>query len=180
MPDGFDHPDLARVDASVRAEWRAEEEAATSDAMERWRRARTLVDWLVERMHVGDSIAATIGPQSFTGTVDEVGRDTFGLRTPFARVDVHLGAVGPLDLALVEHATAGGHRASLQRSFRDILIAREHEATVTIGTASTPDGIDGRVACAGDFVTIMAGDGAELVVPMDRVLWVALRPSASR
>jgi hypothetical protein len=180
MPDGLDHPDLTRVGASVRSEWRAEEQAATRDAMERWRRARTLVDWLVERMHAGDTIAAAIGPQTFTGAVDEVGRDTLGLRTSFARVDVHLGAVGPLDLALVEHATAGGHRASLRRSFRDIVIAREHEATVTIGTMSAPEGIDGRVACAGDFVTITAGDGAELVVPMDRVLWLALRPSASR
>jgi hypothetical protein len=174
MPEGFEHPDLARVGASMRSEWRAEEEQATRDALERWRRSRTIVDWFVERMNAGDVIAVTCSSQRFTGTVEEVGADAAGLRTPFARVDVHLGATTPMQVDVVERATSGGRRASLRRSFRDIVIARETVDAVTVGTTLSPEGLDGRVTAARDFVTLVTKDGAEVVVPMSDVTWIAV------
>ena len=174
MPEGFDHPDLARVGASMRSEWRAEEEQATRDALERWRRSRTIVDWFVERMNAGDVIAVTCGTQRFTGTVEEVGPDLVGVRAAFARIDVHLASTAPMQFALVERATEGGRRASMRRTFRELVIAREEAGAVTVGTSLSPAGLVGRVRAARDFVTIVASDGREVVVPMDDVTWIGL------
>lgn len=174
MPERFEHPDLARVTASLRSEWRAEEEQATRDALERWRRSRTAVDWFVERMNAGDTVAVTCAAQRFTGIVEEVGPDAIGVRTPFARVDVHVGSTAAMQFELVEHASAGGRRASLRRTFRDVLIARECSDTVTVGTTLSPAGLQGRVAAGRDFVTIVAAEGCEIVVPIKDVAWVVL------
>jgi hypothetical protein len=174
MPEGFDHPDLAHVGASMRSEWRAEEEQATRDALERWRRSRTIVDWFVERMNAGDVIAVTCGPKRFTGTVEEVGPDLVGLRAAFARVDVHLASTAPMQFELVERVTEGGRRASMRRTFRELVIGREEPDAVTVGTSLSPDGLVGQVRAARDFVTIVSKDGGEVVVPLDDVTWIAL------
>jgi hypothetical protein len=174
MPDGFDHPDLASVGAAMRSAWRVEEEQATRDALERWRRSRTIVDWFVERMNAGDVVAVTCGAQRFTGTVDEVGADLAALRTPHGRIDVHLGAATAMLFEVAEHATAGGRRASMRRTFRDLVIAREDAHTVTIGTSFSPAGIESRVLAARDFVTIVTKDDAQIVVPFADVAWIAL------
>ena len=67
VTDGLEHPDLAGVAGEMRAEWRAEQEAAATDAAAQWRHGRTLADWLRERMHAGDRIAVHVGDQSFVG-----------------------------------------------------------------------------------------------------------------
>jgi hypothetical protein len=170
----FEHPDLAPLGAAMRSEWRAEEEAATRDAAEQWRRSRSLADWLVERMHAGDIVAVSVGPQRFTGTIEEVGPDLVALRCTFGRVDVHTADATPLAVQVVEHATAGGRRASSRRRFRDVVVAREAAGLVRVGSATMPDGIEGAVRASRDFVTVVRHGGGEVAVPFASVWWTAL------
>src|ERR1700686_513180 len=87
-----DHPDLTGVAGEMRAEWRAEQEAAAADAAAQWRHNRSLADWLRERMPAGDRIAVTIAAQSFVGLVEEVGNDLLALRCSSGRVEIHVCA----------------------------------------------------------------------------------------
>jgi hypothetical protein len=168
-----DHPDLTGVAGEMRAEWRAEQDAAAADAAAQWRHHRSLTDWLRERMHAGDRIAATIVTQPFVGLVEEVGDDLLALRCAFGRVEIHLGVGIPVSFRLVEHATEGGARAISRVGFRDALIARDGQAGVSVGTLAQPDGIDGTLLVARDFVAVVAPDGAETVVPIAHIAWVS-------
>jgi len=100
--DPAGHPDLSGVAGEMRAEWRAEQEAAAADAAAQWRHGRTVADWLCERMHAGDRIAVTVATQSFVGLGDEVGADLLLERGRAAQVgahahgDEHLGLDGAL------------------------------------------------------------------------------------
>ena len=167
-----DHPDLTGVAGAMRAEWRAEQEAATADAAAQWRHGRGLPDWLCERMHAGDRIAVTVAEQSFVGLLEEVGDDLLALRCAFGRVEIHVCAGIPISFELVEHATQGGTRAASRRGFRDALLARDAQAGVRVGTLQQPDGIDGTLLVSRDFVTIATATGGETVVPLAHVAWV--------
>ena len=87
-----------------------EQNEATADAAEQFRRNQSLRDWLTAAMHAGDRIAVTIVDQRFTGTVEEVGDDLLALRAMFGRVDIHLAAGIPLQIELEDHPTSGGQR----------------------------------------------------------------------
>jgi hypothetical protein len=171
--DPAGHPDLSGVAGEMRAEWRAEQEAAAADAAAQWRHGRTVADWLCERMHAGDRIAVTVATQSFVGLVDEVGADLLALRCAFGRVEIHVGAGIPISFELVEHATHGGTRATTRRDFRAALLAREAQSGVRVGTLQRPEGIDGTLAVGRDFVSVVAPAGAETMVPIADVAWVA-------
>ena len=166
-----DHPDLTGIAGLMRAEWRAEQEAATADAAAQWRHHRSLADWLCERMHAGDRIAVTVAAQSFTGLVEEVGDDLLALRCAFGRVEIHVCAGIPISFELVEHATQGGTRATTRRGFRDALLARDAQPGVRVGTLQ-PEGIDGTLRVSRDFVTIVSRSGTETLVPISQVTWV--------
>src|SRR4051794_10838517 len=103
--DGSDHPDLTGIAGEMRAEWRAEQDAAAADAAAQWRHTRSLSEWLLDRMHAGDRIAASVGEQTFVGLVDEVGADLLALRCAPGRVEIQLGTSVPISFELVEHAT---------------------------------------------------------------------------
>jgi hypothetical protein len=167
-----DHPDLTGVAGVMRAEWRAEQEAATADAAAQWRHGRRLADWLCERMHAGDRIAVVVAAQPFDGLVEEVGDDLLALRGAFGRVEIQVCAGVPISFELVEHATQGGTRATSRRGFRDALVARDAQAGVRVGTLQQPDGIDGTLRVSRDFVTIMSRSGTETLVPIAQVAWV--------
>jgi hypothetical protein len=166
------HPDLARVAGEMRAEWRAEQDAAAADAAEHWRHTRTLTDWLRDRMHAGDVIAALVAEQRFVGRVEEVGDDLLALRGAFGRVEIHLDTGIPVAFELVEHATRGGMRSPRRRTFRDALVARDAQSDVTVGTVLHPAGILGTLLVGRDFVTV-AASAADTVVPIAQVAWVA-------
>jgi hypothetical protein len=159
----------------MRADWRAETEAATADAVAQWRHSRTLLDWLTDRMHAGDRIAVMIGSRRFAGTVEEAGPDLLALRAAFGRVDVHVMPGLPLSMEINDKASAGGERGRSNRTFRDALLARDARADLTIGTVHDPDGLDGTLYVGRDFVSIVAKLGAETVVPLDSVTWVTAR-----
>ena len=171
--DHRDHPDLTAIAGEMRAEWRAGQESATADAAAQWRHNRTLADWLRERMHAGDEIAVTLAAARFVGFVEEVGDDLVAVRCPSGRVEIHVCAGIPIAVEVVEHATDGGTRALARRGFRDALVARDAQTGVSVGTLARPDGIDGSLLVGRDFVTVVARDGTETIVPIDHVAWVA-------
>jgi hypothetical protein len=170
--DPVEHPDLARVAGEMRAEWRAEQDAAAADAAAHWRHTRTLTDWLCDRMHAGDVVGASVLDRRFVGRVEEVGLDVVALRGSFGRVEIHVADATPVAFELVEHATRGGTRSSRRRAFRDVLMARDAQADITVATALHPSGIRGTLLVGRDFVTVVAGMGIETVVPIAQVAWV--------
>ena len=169
-----DHPDLTGVAGEMRAEWRAEQDAAAADAAAQWRHGRSLTEWLRDRMHAGDRIAVMVTAQPFVGIVEEVGADLLALRCAFGRVEIHVGAGIPISFEIVEHAKEGGTRGALRREFRDALLARDAQAGVSVGTRQHPDGIEGTLLVGRDFVTIVTRAGTETVVPIAHVAWVTV------
>ena len=161
----------------MRAEWRAETEAATGDAAEQWRHSRTLADWLALRANAGDRIAVNVGTQRFAGLVEETGPDLIGLRAVFGRVDVHVAPGLALTITIVDHPTSGGSRPRTGRMFRDAILERDGQEDVTIGTLHEDDGLDGTLHVGADFVSMIAKLGAETVVPLEYVTWASARRS---
>ena len=171
----MEHPDVAGMAGKMRAEWRAEQQAATQDAAAQWRHGRALSDWLTERMHSGDRLAVMVAEQRFAGLVEELGPDLIGLRCAFGRVDVHVGAGFALSIEINDKAHSGGSRGRLGRSFHDALYARDGFDDTAVGTLHDPNGIEGTLFVGKDFVSIVARLGAETVVPIDCVAWVSAR-----
>ncbi len=167
-------PDLAGTGAEMRAEWRAETDAATADAAEQRRRGRSLSDWLAERAHAGDRIAVAVGQQRLAGLVEETGPDLIALKAVFGRVDVHLTSGSPLYIELVDHPESGGRRTPTTKSFYDALAARDG-TEVTMATMHEPNGLDGVLTVGTDFVEVAAKLGAVTVLPIRYVLWVSAR-----
>jgi hypothetical protein len=166
---------LQGVGAAMRAEWRDEQDQATSDAQAQWRHGRTMADWFEERMAAGDRVAVTVGQQRFSGMVEEVGPDLLGLRCAFGRVDVHIIPGVSLLIEIETKALSGGGRPREHRSFYDALLARDGHNDSSVGTLHDPEGIDGALWVGGDFVSIIARLGAESVVPLHNILWVSAR-----
>ena len=172
QPQSVDHPDLTGIAGEMRAEWRAEQEAAAADAAAQWRYGRTLADWFRARMHAGDRIAVTVASQPFVGLVDEVGDDLLALRCGFGRVEIHVSVGIPISIDLVEHATQGGRRAPNGRTFHDALVARDAQVGVSVGTLQQPEGVDGTLLVGRDFVSLMTRSNVESVVPIAQIAWV--------
>ena len=170
--DHPDHPDLTGVAGEMRAEWRAEQEAATADAAAQWRHGRSTADWLRERMHGGDRIVVTVAAQPFVGLVEEVGEDLLALRCAFGRVEIHVGPGIPIAFEVVEHATKGGTRSVSRRLFRDALVARDSQPGESVGILQQTGALEGTLLVGRDFVTVMTRTGAETIVPIAHVAWV--------
>jgi hypothetical protein len=170
--DESQHPDLTGLAGEMRAEWRAEQEAATADAAAVRRHTQVLTDWLRDRMHAGDRVVATVGGRSFVGLCEEVGADLLALRGADGRVEIQLSAGIPIGLEVVEHATEGGTRAVQRREFRDALLARDEQRAVRVGTMARPDGIEGTPLVSRDFVSIVSAGGLETIVPIAHIAWV--------
>jgi hypothetical protein len=167
------HPDLARVTGEMRAAWREEQDAAAADAAAQWRHTRGLTDWLRDRMHAGDLVGIAVLARRFEGRVEEVGPDLVALRCESGRVEIQLNAAIPTAFELVEHATKGGTRSSVRRTFRAALLARDTQADLIVATVLQPAGIAGAVLVGRDFITVVAASGTETVVPVAQVAWVA-------
>ena len=170
-----EHPDLADTSAAMRATWRAEQDAATRDAVEDWAHRQTLVDRLRAHMHRGDDLTVTVAGHRLVGTVEEVGPDLLAIRASSGRVDVHLTPTIPLRFEVSTRATEGGHRGSDAAGgrFRTALIAREQDGSVTLGTIDERDGINGVLVGGADHVLLRRADGRELVVPTRDVAWIS-------
>ena len=167
------HPDLTRVAGEMRAAWREEQEAATADAAAHWRHTRGLNDWLRDRMHAGDVVVVTVPARRFEGRIEEVGPDLVALRCAHGLVEIQLNVAIPTAFELVEHATKGGTRSSMHRTFRDALLARDTQADVIVATVLQPAGVAGTILVGRDVVTVVEAAGTETVVPLAQVAWVA-------
>jgi hypothetical protein len=166
---------LAEVGGQMRAEWVAEQEAASADAAAQWRHSRTLSDWLTERMHAGDRIAVTVGEVRFAGIVIESSVDLIALEGVFGRVDIHVAPGIPIFIELVDRISDGGERATASRGFHDALLARDGRDDLSIGTLHDAHGLDGTLFVGQDFVSVVTKLGVETVVPLQFVSWVAPR-----
>lgn len=175
--DVIGHPDLAGTTAAMREMWRAEEEAAGADAVEQWRHGRTLSDRLVECMHRGDPVAVVVAGHRFSGEVVEVGGDLLSLLTVAGRVDVNLCDAVPVALEVVERVRTGGHSgAGSSGGFRARLLSRETEdVEVTVVTAFLPEPFDGKVDVGADHVCVTGRGGAEVLLALSSVAFVAPR-----
>ena len=174
--DGLEaHPDLGAAGATMREAWRAEQEAATKDAVEARAHRQTLQDRFREHMHRGDRIAVTVAGQRIAGVPEEIGDDLLAVRTLSGRVDIHLSPTIPFWYEIVEKPQEGGHRGSDSAGGRFVgaLLAREQEAQATIGTIFDADGIEGKLVVGTDHVVIVARAGKETTVPIAHVTWVA-------
>ena len=169
------HPDLGPLGARMRSDWAQEQADATADAREQFQRHQSFRDWLIAAMHAGDRLAITVVDQRFTGTVEELGDDLIGLRALFGRVDIHVAPGIPLQIELDDHAKSGGQRGNTDVSFAAALAARDPDADTSIGTAYSPQGIDGVMTAGADFVISKAKAGAVTVLPMSQIAWVANR-----
>jgi hypothetical protein len=169
------HPDLGPLGARMRSEWAQEQDDAAADAHEQFQRHQSFRDWLLAAMHAGDRLAITVVDQRFTGTVEEIGDDLIGLRALFGRVDIHVAPGIPLQIELDDHAKSGGQRGNTDVSFAAALAARDPSADMSIGTVCSPQGIDGLMTAAADFVISKAKAGAVTVVPMSQIAWVSNR-----
>jgi len=168
-----DHPDLTGIAGEMRAEWRAEQDVAAADAAAQWRHSRGVEDWLRDRMHAGDRVAVVVATREFVGVIEEVGADLVALRCASGRVEIHVCAQIPIAFEIVEHARSGGTRAGACREFRDAMLARDEQPGIRVGTAHHPEGIDGQLLVARDFVTIVRRSGAETIIPIAQVAWAA-------
>ena len=88
MPGAFPHDGFGDAAAAARSEWRADEEAWTHAAVERWLHDRTLLDVVRECMYRGDTVSVAFAERVFTGRVTAVGSDLFALELVEVRVDV--------------------------------------------------------------------------------------------
>lgn len=159
----------------MRAEWRAEQDAATSEAQGQWERGHSLVDWLTQRMHAGDRVAVTVLRQRFSGTVAEVSADLVALNANFGRVDIQVAPGIPVRIELDDHPPAGGRRSDSHRTFREALLVREDGAEVSVGTLFEPEGVDGTLTVGADYVRVTAKMGLETVAPIAQVGWICAR-----
>jgi hypothetical protein len=167
--------DLSGTGAEMRAEWRAETDAATADAAEQRTRRQSLNDWLAERAAAGDRIAIGVGAQRLAGLVEETGPDLIAVKAVFGRVDVHLNGGFPMYIELVDHPSEGGRRvAPSTKTFHDALAERDGQE-VTIATTHEPNGLDGVLTVGSDFVRMAAKLGAETIVPIKYVMWATAR-----
>jgi hypothetical protein len=169
------HPDLGPLGSRMRSSWAQEQNDATADAAEQFRRNQSFRDWLTAAMHAGDRLAVTVVDQRFTGTVEEIGEDLLGLRALFGRVDIHLVPGIPLQIEVEDHPTSGGQRGRTDVSFASALSMRDPSADTSVGTVYHPQGLDGLMSAGTDFVVSRAKAGAVTVLPMDQIAWVSDR-----
>lgn len=175
-------PDLSAVAASLRAEWRTDEEAATVAAHRNWVHALSVTDLARGWMQRGDRIEVLYGPMTFRGTVSAVGSDLLVVGTPAGRIDVYLGdpaARTPFVLRVaptLRDASDAGAAANPvgALSFRGRLLELEADgARVELGLAMPPSALRGVLRVGSDHVVVDVG-GVDHAVPLAHLQWVRL------
>jgi hypothetical protein len=170
------NPDVRATAAAMREEWRADQEAATLEAVEDWRHQRTLCDIAREIVHRGDPIVAMMPHIRFQGDVEAVGPDLLAIRTMSGRVDLHLRDGVPLVLQVGERVREGGTREAVaDGDFRGSLLARERFGEVTLGCTMYDEPIDGKLVVGTDHVCIVGRGGGETFFPLWTVAYVMPR-----
>jgi hypothetical protein len=171
--DPDDVPDLGDAGASMREEWRDEQESVTQDAIEQWRHSRTLLDLARDLMHRGDHVSVLAGGHRVVGVIVEVARDRIAVfdEPHDVRVDVQIAPTIPLSLTVVEPARSGGRSGAQFASFRARLLELEGRP-VTVATTLGPDRVTGTLGVGVDVVMVTTAVG-ETLLPLSTVVSVA-------
>jgi len=111
--------------AAARSEWRADEEAWTSAAVERWLHECSLLDVVRECMHRGDTVSVGFAQRVFSGRVGAVGVDLFSLELVEGRVDVAAARDARFVLRVEARARSGGARGDDVTTMRARLLELE-------------------------------------------------------
>ncbi|MDQ1519774.1 MAG: hypothetical protein QOI55_847 [Actinomycetota bacterium] len=173
---GLTNPDVRATASTMRAVWRAEQEADTADAADEWRHKRTVRDIALEAGHRGDPIVAMLTHVRFHGEVEAVGPDLLAIRMMIGRVDVHLHPGVPIMLQIAERVKEGGAReAASDGDFRSALVARERFGEVTLGCTMHEEPYDGRLVVGADHVCLIGRGGGETYFPFWAVAYVMPR-----
>jgi hypothetical protein len=170
------HPDMLATASAMRETWRAEQEAAATDAVDDWRHRRSLRDLALEIVHRGDPVVAILEHVRFFGDIEAVGSDLLAIRSVLGRVDIHLHDSVPLLLQVGERIREGGARESLDEGdFRSSLIARERFGEVTLGCTFSPEPFDGTLVVGCDHLCLVGRGGGETYFPFGSVAYVMPR-----
>jgi hypothetical protein len=173
MPLAFPHEGFGDAAGAARSEWRADEDAWTRAAIERWQHERTIVDVLRECMHRGDTVTVQFPHRVFSGPVGAVGDDLFSLELVDGRVDVSTGRVAHFVLRIATRARAGGQRGDDVTTMRVRLLELETaRRDVEVGTATMGDVARGQLRVGREHVLVRAPDTVDTVVPIGSVAWV--------
>lgn len=159
--------------ASVRAEWRAEEEEWSRAALEHWEHGRGLDDVLRDCVHRGDVATFTFPTIAWTGAILGVGRDVARLRVGDGSVDVRLAGDAPFVLR-----TRAGRGVDLDDPRGTAVgpssfMARLREldgTTVCIGTPTTL--LEGALRVGRDQLRVTDDCGSVAYLPTGSVCWV--------
>jgi hypothetical protein len=177
--DLFDDGELRVNAASVRAEWRADEDEWTRAAYERFEHGRALVDVARACMHRGDRVSFLVSDVTFTGAITSVGPDAARMQLgnePDDVVDVHLGVATGVVLRIDEHARAGGSRGDDGLSFRARALELEDGPEVLVGLGPAGLVLGGRLGVGRDHLRIVAVDGIETHAAFAGVSWLRRVP----
>jgi hypothetical protein len=177
--DLFDDGELRVQAASVRAEWRADEDEWTRAAYEQFEHARSLVDVARACMHRGDRVSFVVGDVTFTGTITAMGPDTARVqlgRDPDDLVDVHLAVATGVVLRIDEHARAGGSRGDRALSFRARALELEEAPQVLVGLGPAGHVLAGRLTVGRDHLRIVSVDGTGTHATFAGVSWLRRAP----
>jgi hypothetical protein len=178
-PELFDDGELRVSAASVRAEWRADEDEWTRAAYEQFEHGRALVDVARACMHRGDRVSFLVGDVTFTGTITAVGPDTARVQVGAEAddvVDVHLGVATGVVLRIDEHARAGGSRGDGDLTFRARALELEAVPVVLVGMGLAGLVLGGQLRVGRDHVRIVAVDGTETHAAFACVSWLRRAP----
>jgi hypothetical protein len=159
--------------ASVRAEWRAEEEEWSRAALEHWEHGRGLDDVLRDCLRRGDVATFSFPLLTWAGAVVGVGPDVVRIDVGDAPVDLQL--TGDAPFVLRTRAATGAHRDAPREdtggSTTFMARLRELDGTrVSIGTATTS--LEGSLRVGQGQLRITDADGSVSYVPTGSVCWV--------
>lgn len=155
--------------ATLRAEWRAEEERWSRAALEQWEHGRTLADVARECMHRGDGVTFAFAGVGWSGTVVAVGRDVVRVHIGDGSVDVRLAPDAPFVLR-VRLGVGDGRRGD---GTVTTFAARLRELDGTVVCIGTPEGpIEGTMRTGRDQLRITSCEGSTAYVPSGSVWWV--------
>jgi hypothetical protein len=173
MPLAFPHEGFGDAAGAARSEWRADEDAWTRAAVERWEHERTIVDVARECMHRGDTVTVQFSHRLFSGRVSAVGDDFFSLDLVDGRAHVSSTRDADFVLRIAGRARAGGERGDDVTTMRVRLLELETACRdVELGTADMGVVARGQLRVGRDHVLVRAPDTVETVVPMASVAWV--------
>jgi hypothetical protein len=170
--DHFDHlVDLhGDAAATVRAEWRADEEEWTAAAVAQWSHGRTLLERVRHHMHRGDTLDVELGTTRVIGRVVAVGADVFAVDSVGGRVDLHAPSHAPIACRVLHPAPSGGNRGLDVPSFRARLLELERDETVIdLGITIWSGSCRGRLTVGRDHVVVVDDDCVDTMVALSAV-----------